>query len=71
MQVVGVHTGASRSNKAWEPQSSAIVIERLLQAPGRVVVLFGGYNELALEPLFASLQHPRFVNLLARAACAS
>jgi len=68
LQVVGVHAGASRSNKAWEPRKFRAVIEKLLLAPGRAVVLFGGYNELALEPLFASLQHPRFVNLLGKSS---
>ncbi|MCD4829271.1 MAG: glycosyltransferase family 9 protein [Candidatus Cloacimonetes bacterium] len=69
-QVVGVHCGASQSNKAWEPERFRAVIEKLLLHPQRSVVLFGGYNELALTPYFESLRHPNFVNLIGRSGLA-
>jgi ADP-heptose:LPS heptosyltransferase len=62
LPVVGFHIGASRDNKAWEPEKFREVIVRTLDRAR--VILFGGTAEEPLKPFFADIRHPNFDNLI-------
>lgn len=63
-RIIGFHIGASRSNKAWEPEKFYQVITRLLQKPNYKIILLGGKGELPLKKMFDGINHSNFYNLI-------
>lgn len=63
---IGFHIGASKSNKTWEKEKFKTVILELLKEKCCNIILFGGYNELSLNPYFADVSSNLFINRIGK-----
>ncbi len=63
-KVIGIHIGASQSNKAWDVSLYRKLIKLLTDTRNMLVVLFGGYNELSYKSVFDDIENDNFINTL-------
>lgn len=65
-KIIGIHIGASQSNKCWDSTYFKDLIIRLTQNKRLIVLLFGGYKEKDIADFFNDFQNPQFFNWIGR-----
>jgi len=63
-KIIGIHIGASQSNKAWEKHCYHKVINHLLGEKDFCIILFGGYNEKEFKSFFFDIKSELFFNTI-------
>lgn len=63
-KVLGVHVGASQSNKAWDVRYYLEVIKNLLKNEDIIIILFGGYKETDYKHFFNEIEDSNFINTI-------
>jgi len=63
---IGLHVGASQSNKSWSLESFKKLVIRLCQNPEYDVILFGGYKETEIKDYFNDIKFRNFHNWIGK-----
>jgi len=63
-KIVGIHIGASQSNKAWDVSLYFKLIKQLVESNEVLVILFGGYNEIDYKSIFSEIIADNFLNTI-------
>lgn len=66
IKIIGIHIGASQSNKCWESKYFKDLMIRLSQNNQYRIILFGGYKEVEISDYFNDFKHSHFFNWIGK-----